>query len=142
MKLHIITIGAPKLAYAKTGWEEYWQRLKHYHQIRVSHIPDKHNDAPTILAAIGNVYTVGLVIEGQQLSSPMLADFLEKRSLEAREVCFVIGGPEGLPAEVIERADFAWSLSQLTFPHDLAMLVLLEALYRASTISSGHPYHK
>jgi 23S rRNA (pseudouridine1915-N3)-methyltransferase len=53
-----------------------------------------------------------------------------------------VGGPEGLPQAVIDQADLAWSLSKLTLPHDLAMVVLLEALYRASTISAGQPYHK
>lgn len=72
----------------------------------------------------------------------MLARFLAKRSQEGREVSFIIGGPEGLPEEVINTADHKLSLSELTFPHDLAMVVLLEALYRASTINSNHPYHK
>jgi 23S rRNA (pseudouridine1915-N3)-methyltransferase len=87
-------------------------------------------------------YTVVLEITGTQLSSPELAGFLVKRELEAREVCFIIGGPEGLPREVIHKADYLWSLSKLTLPHDLAMVTLLEALYRASTINAGHPYHK
>jgi len=142
MKLHIITIGQPKLDYAASGWNEYWTRLGHYHQLRVSHIPDRQNDAAHLLAAAGTSYKVALVIEGQPLSSADLAQFLQKRQLEARELSLLIGGPEGLPETVINQADFRWSLSELTFPHDLAMVVLLEALYRASTINAGHPYHR
>ena len=142
MKLHIVTVGQPKLTYTKQGWEEYFARLKHYHDIRVTHLSDKHNDAAHLLAAAGPSYKVALVIEGQQLSSPELAAFLEKRALESREVSFLIGGPEGLPQEVINRSDYLWSFSKLTFPHDLAMVVLLEALYRASTINDSQPYHK
>lgn len=142
MRLHIITVGAPKLAYAQSGWQEYWNRLKHYHNLRVTHIADKHNDAIHIMEAAGTSYKVALVIGGQQLASPELAEFLDKRALEGREVSFIIGGPEGLPENVIKQADFGWGLSELTFPHDLAMVVLLEALYRASTISAGQPYHK
>lgn len=142
MKFHIITVGSPKLGYAKQGWEEYFNRLKHYHQLRVTHIPDKRNDATSILEAAGNSYKVGLVIEGNQLSSPELSDFLDKRALEGRELCFLIGGPDGLPQEVIDRLDYQWSFGKLTFPHDLAMVILLESLYRASTISAGHPYHR
>ena len=144
MKVHIITVGEPKLAYAKAGWEEYLKRLNHYHTMRVTHIPDKWAyDATYIRQTAGNAYKVALVIEGgKQLSSPELAEFLDKRALDAREVCFMIGGPEGLPTEVIQEADFSWSFSKLTFPHDLAMVVLLEALYRASTINAGIPYHK
>lgn len=142
MKLHIITIGKPKLSYAAQGFEEYTKRLQHYHSLRITHIPDKQNDATHILQTIGSSYLVALVIDGQQFSSLALAEFLDKRAREAREVCFVIGGPEGLPAEVIASADTTWGLSKLTFPHDLAMVVLAETLYRASTIGAGIPYHK
>lgn len=142
MKLHIVTIGQPKLAYAKLGWEEYWNRLKHYHQLRVTHIADKQNDATHILAAAGNARIVALVIEGTQLSSQELATELDKRAHDGREICFIIGGPDGLPAAVQAHADMAWSFGKLTLPHDLAMVVLLETLYRASTINSGHPYHR
>jgi 23S rRNA (pseudouridine1915-N3)-methyltransferase len=142
VKINVITVGQPKLQYAKDGWEEYWQRLKHYHQLRATRIPDKNNDADHILKVAGNSYKVGLVIEGQQLSSQELASFLEKHSLEGREVSFIIGGPDGLPKEVIQQLDYPWSLGELTLPHDLAMIVTLEALYRASTINAGHPYHR
>lgn len=143
MKIHIVTVGEPKLAYAKAGWDEYLKRLQHYHHVRVSHIADKRAyDSTHIRQSVGNAYAIALVIDGQQLTSPELAMFLEKRALEAREVCLLIGGPEGLPQDIINKADFQWGLSRLTFPHDLAMVILLEALYRASTISAGQPYHK
>jgi len=143
MRLHILTVGQPKLAYAKLGWEEYLTRLRRMHQIQVTHVPDKHAyDATYLLRAAGNAYKIALVIDGHQMSSPELAAFLEKRALDGRDICFLIGGPEGLPAEVIERADLAWGFSRLTFPHDLAMVILFEALYRAGTISAGLPYHK
>ncbi len=143
MKLHIITVGEPKLAYARAGWDEYLKRLRRYHTVRVTHIADKWAYDPTyILQATGNAYRMALVINGEQLTSPELATFLEKRALEAREVCCIVGGPEGLPQTVIDQSDFKWSLSKLTFPHDLAMVVLLEALYRASAITAGQPYHK
>jgi len=143
MKIHIITVGEPKLAYAKQGWDEYFKRLQRFHQVRVTRLADKHAyDAQAFTHAIGNAYSVGLVIEGKQLSSPGLAQFMEKRALEGREIAFIIGGPEGLPQGIRTNVDFAWSFSDLTLPHDLAMVVLLEAIYRASTISAGHPYHK
>ncbi len=141
MKLHIVTIGKPKLDYAKKGWAEYLKRLKKQHDVRVTHIADKKNDAKTILAATEGSYRVGLVINAPQMSSMTLADFLQKRSMEGREVSFIIGGPDGLPNEVINGCHTLWSMSALTFPHDLAMVVLLETLYRSSTITAGHPYH-
>lgn len=143
MKLHIVTVGEPKLQYAQAGWAEYLKRLRRFHQVRVTHLADKWAyDVTHLLQAAGSAYKVGLIIEGTELSSPELANFLEKRALEGREVCFIIGGPEGLPSEVQEQMDWQWSFSKLTFPHDLAMVVLVEALYRASTIAAGHPYHK
>jgi 23S rRNA (pseudouridine1915-N3)-methyltransferase len=141
MKIHIITVGSPKLAYAKLGWDEYCKRLSHYHQLRVTHIADKHNDANHIQTAIGNSYSIGLVIKGAEFTSPNLALFLEKRALSGQEVCFIIGGPDGIPPEIIASLDHAWSYGGLTYPHDLAMVMLVESLYRASTISAGLPYH-
>ncbi len=143
MKIHLITVGEPKLPYAKNGWELYAARLKHYHDVRVTHIRDKKAyDQAAIMDSAGNGYKVALEVDGTSFSSPELAQFLEKQAQNGRELCFIIGGPEGLPAGVRAAADAVWSLSSLTFPHDLAMLVVLEALYRASTINAGQPYHK
>jgi len=143
MKIHIVTIGKPKLHYASIGWNEYMWRLEHFHKITVTHLSDKYaNDADKILEASANTYRVALVIEGKVMDSKALAIFLKRRELSAKKVSFIIGGPEGLPKEVIDKADYQWSLSPLTFPHDLAMVVTLEALYRASTINAGQPYHK
>jgi 23S rRNA (pseudouridine1915-N3)-methyltransferase len=142
MKIHIITVGKPKLPYAVAGWEEYWKRLKHYHRLRATHLADKRGDAAHILEAAGSSCKVALLIEGKQFASPELAAFLTAQELTGREVSFIIGGPRGLPAEVINASDYRWSLGRLTLPHDLAMVFLLETLYRASTINAGHPYHK
>lgn len=143
MKLHIVTIGRPKLAFAKAGWDEYLPRLQRLHSVRVTHLADKFAyDARKIRETTAGTYTVALEITGKNLSSPELAAFLQARELEAREVSFIIGGPEGLPQEIRDQADFQWSFSNLTLPHDLAMVVLLESLYRASTINAGLPYHK
>lgn len=143
MKIHLVTIGKPKLDYAKSGWSEYLVRLQHQHTVRVTQLADKFAyDASRILEASNGTYRVALVIEGQQFSSETLAEFLRTRELESREVSFIIGGPEGLPKEVIEKSNFQWSLGKLTLPHDLAMVVTLEALYRASAINSNQPYHK
>lgn len=143
MKIHMITIGKPKLAYARAGWDEYLARLQRPHTVRVTQLADKYAyDAAKITEATNGTYVVVLEITGNQLSSPELAGFLQKRELAAREVSFIIGGPEGLPQAIRDAADYQWSLGKLTLPHDLAMVTTLEALYRASTISAGLPYHK
>jgi len=59
-----------------------------------------------------------------------------------RDLCFVIGGPDGLADEVQERADYVLSLSKLTLPHGLARIMLTEQLFRAWSLSAGHPYHR
>lgn len=143
MKIRIITVGEPKLPYAKLGWEEYTKRLSRFHQLQVTHISDKWAyDTERIQAAIGKSYCIALVIDGKQFTSTELAEFLDSQAYNSRELCFVIGGPEGLPQAVIDAADKRLGLSRLTFPHDLAMLILAEALYRASAINARLPYHK
>lgn len=144
MKIHLVTIGEPKLAYAREGWHEYIKRLGRYHSIRITHLADKYaDDAAAILRTAGNAHKVALVIDnGREYSSPELAHELERLAQHGREVCYLVGGPEGLPAEVIAACEARWSFSRLTFPHDLAMVILAEALYRASTIAAGHPYHR
>lgn len=143
MKLHIITIGEPKLDYARNGWAEYTKRLGRFHQLRVSHLDNKYaNDSTHILQAAGSAYKIILEIKAKQYTSTELAALLEKLAYEGRELCFIIGGPDGLPQPVIDKADLQWSMSALTFPHDLAMVVLTETLYRSSSINANHPYHR
>jgi 23S rRNA (pseudouridine1915-N3)-methyltransferase len=142
MKLHIVTVGQPKLAYAKLGFEEYIKRLEHYHRVRVTHIADKHAySAAKFLEAADKAYLVALVIGGKQMTSHALATFLNTREVASDELCLCIGGPDGLPQEVIAKAQYQWGLGELTLPHDLAMVVVAETLYRASTINANTPYH-
>jgi 23S rRNA (pseudouridine1915-N3)-methyltransferase len=143
VKLHIVTIGKPKLAYARLGWEEYLGRLQRLHTVRLTQLADKYAyEATKISEVVQGTFVVVLEINGTQMNSENLAEFLVKRALDAREVSFIIGGPEGLPETVRAQADYQWSLGPLTLPHDLAMVVTLEALYRSSTITAGLPYHK
>jgi 23S rRNA (pseudouridine1915-N3)-methyltransferase len=143
MKLHIVTIGKPKLAYAQSGWIDYSARLERLHTVRYSQLSDKYaDDAVKIHSVVAGTFTIVMEIAGKNLSSHELANFLSNRELEAREVSFIIGGPDGLPQAIRDGADYRWSLSNLTFPHDLAMVVTLEALYRASTINARIPYHR
>ena len=61
---------------------------------------------------------------------------------DGRDIAFLIGGPDGFAAAVLERSDFKWSLSRLTFPHALVRVVLAEQLYRAQRVFASHPYHR
>ena len=79
---------------------------------------------------------------GKQLTSKGLAERLLKWQNDGRDLCFVIGGPDGVSAECHDRADVTWSLSDLTLPHGLARILFAEQLYRAWSLQSGHPYHR
>ena len=79
---------------------------------------------------------------GRQLDSKGLAGRLADWQADGRDVCFVIGGPDGVSDACRQRADFTWSLSKLTLPHGLARVLLAEQLYRAHSLQTGHPYHR
>lgn len=143
MKFHFITVGEPKLAYARQGWDEYYKRLSRFHQLHVTRIDDRHADDTSLLHALGHSYAMPLDLTGKELTSPQLARRLDELATRGTsEITFIIGGPDGFGESVRQRADFLWKLSDLTLPHDLAMVVMLEALYRASTITAGLPYHR
>lgn len=143
MKISIVTVGKPKLEYARIGFQEYFTRFSRLQSVQHTVISDKYAyDSNYILAVTKDTTRVILEINEAEYTSEALAEFLQKRELESREVSFIIGGPEGLPREVRDAADYQWSLGRLTLPHDLAMVVTLEALYRASTINAHLPYHK
>lgn len=145
VRLHLITVGEPKLAYARTGWNEYEKRLRRYHKLQVSRIQARSQalESAGILRAAGRAPLILLDPRGGQFSSGGLSAFLEAQALGgAGELAFAVGGPDGHTDELRAAASRLWSLGELTLPHDLAMLVLVEALYRASTISAGEPYHR
>lgn len=151
MKLHIISVGSPKLEYAKSGCELYSTRLERFHKLRFTRVRDskksgdlaKLEEGQGILEATGKAYLFALDPHGKQLSTENLAQKIEQLGVNGEsELAFCIGGDEGLYEDVRIRANFLLGLSSLTLPHDLAQLVLLEALYRASTVSAGIKYHK
>ena len=89
-----------------------------------------------------NEQVVLLDERGKQLNSQQLADALSNWQADGRDLCFIIGGPDGISAACSERADFSWALSALTLPHGLARVVFAEQLYRAWSLLAGHPYHR
>lgn len=79
---------------------------------------------------------------GKQMTSQALAKRLSDWQSDGRNLCFVIGGPDGVSSTCRQRANFVWSLSNLTLPHGLARVLFVEQLYRAWTLQAGHPYHR
>ena len=87
-------------------------------------------------------YLVLLDERGKQMSSEALATFIQLRANEStKNVIFLIGGAYGVSEEVIQRANYKWSLSQVVFPHQLVRLILAEQVYRACTIIKNEKYH-
>lgn len=143
--MHLITVGEPKLAYARAGWDEYAKRLRRYHKLQVSHVTGKTQAAESdaVQKAAGRAPLILLDPRGRQFTSEELSAHLDAQALSGvGELAFAIGGPDGHTDTLRAAAADLWSLGKLTLPHDLAMVVMIEALYRASTISAGEPYHR
>ncbi len=96
-----------------------------------------------ILAKLNPTEQVVLLDErGEQLTSKALATSLLAWQSDGRDLCFVIGGPDGVSELCQQRADITWSLSRLTLPHGMARVLFSEQLYRAWSLQTGHPYHR
>ena len=87
-------------------------------------------------------HVVALTVGGQAWSTIELAKRLSSWTVLGTSVCLLVGGPDGLADDVLQRADERWSLSPLTLPHGIVRPVVAEALYRAWTLHQGHPYHR
>ena len=141
-------------AYWRAAQQEYLARLRRYTDVTLVEVKDvvgrgmpdelaMRREGEALLSAAKAVRRViALTATGKQMDSPSLADFLQKQIEIYGSLAFVIGGPVGLSPEVLKNCDDTLSLSLLTFPHELARVVLLEQLYRAATIINGEKYHK
>lgn len=89
-----------------------------------------------------NTYLIALDVLGKHFSTEDLSKYLNQWMQSGKNISFVIGGADGLSPEILNQADLKLSLSQLTFPHHLAKIILIEQLYRAHSILKNHPYHR
>ncbi len=102
-----------------------------------------HTEGQQMLAAIGERdRVIALDVMGKAWSTEKLASELQGWQRDGDPVSLLVGGPDGLAAECLQRADVRWSLSALTLPHPVVRVVLAEQLYRAWTINHNHPYHR
>jgi 23S rRNA (pseudouridine1915-N3)-methyltransferase len=103
----------------------------------------KRREGEALLRALPDpAFVVALDSGGTMPNSEELARLLERWLAAGRPVCFLVGGAEGLDAQVIARADYTLSLGRLTWPHLLVRVMLIEQVYRARSIAAGHPYHR
>jgi 23S rRNA (pseudouridine1915-N3)-methyltransferase len=143
----IISVGRLKESYFVAAVDEYVKRIGGFGKVQMIDLPDspKEKDvAAGILAKIPQgAFVFALCVEGKQLSSEKFAEKLQQIYLsEKKGICFLIGGSDGLPDDVKAVADMKLSMSEMTFPHRLAKIMLTEQLYRALTIQNNKKYHK
>jgi 23S rRNA (pseudouridine1915-N3)-methyltransferase len=151
LKIKVVWIGKTKEPAIQALTDEYLKRISHYAEVAGVVVKD---EAAILSLASGERQTkqppqkrkerhklVLLDSRGIQLSSEELAEFLEREQLNAMPLLFAIGGSDGFSEEARRCAGFKLSLGKMTFPHELARVVLVEQLYRALTILKNHPYH-
>ena len=155
MKISFWSVGKTNEAYVKAGVEEFTKRIARYFKVEWDIIPVPKNagmlseqdlrkrEGETILEWLNKEdWLVVLDERGIQMHSEGLAQFLQARANESvKNLIFLIGGVYGIDEPVLKRADHVWSLSQLTFPHQLVRLILAEQVYRACTILRNEKYH-
>ena len=159
INITVLCVGKLKEDYLRRASDEYQKRLGAFCHIDIIEIKEERiSDSPSP-AQIGITaqkegeriiskiplpsYVAAMCIEGKQLSSEELADNIEKAAVAGKShIVFIIGGSWGLSDEVKAKADFRLSMSKMTFPHQLARVMLMEQIYRAFQINNDGKYHK
>lgn len=158
--IDLICVGKLNAKYFAEGVAEYQKRLMAFANFRIVELPEEKieeknaseavtkraldREGRAILSSVRKgAAIVALCVEGKQISSEELADYLAERAGSgAGDVAFVIGSSHGLADEVKRAAALRFSMGRITMPHQLARLVLTEQIYRACTINAGMKYHK
>ena len=159
VSVYLICVGKLKETFYLDACQEYLKRLKGYCKLTLVEIPegklpqspslgeiaaalDKEGDAIRAKLPPGGTL-VALCVEGQEKSSPELADFVQSfQNSGGRHLVFLIGGSYGLHPSIKAEARLRLSMSPMTFPHHLARVMVLEQIYRAFKINEGSSYHK
>jgi len=155
MKFKVLAVGPKMPSWVVEGTHDYLKRLPR--DLTVEFVPlslgsrgknqpiakaiEQEGDA--MMAAIRETdHVVALDLAGKLWSTVELSNQLQTWREDAKDVCMLIGGPDGLDARCLARSDQKWCLSNLTLPHPLVRVLLAEQLYRAWSITQNHPYHK
>lgn len=159
MKITILAVGKIKEKYFTAAIQEYAKRLSRYCKLEILEVADEktpdqasEHEEDLIRAKEGERlrryirdggYVIALAIDGRQTTSEGFADKLQKLCVSGKShIVFVIGGSIGLDQRILQEAEERLSFSQMTFPHQLMRVVLLEQIYRGFRIINGEPYHK
>ncbi len=159
MKITILCVGKIKERFYKDAVDEYLKRLSRYCNMEIIELPDektpdkapesvcteiKDKEGERILSKIKDgSYVITLEIEGAKITSEKLAGKIDELGVSGvSHITFIIGGSLGLSQNVTKRADYHLSFSDMTFPHQLMRVILLEQIYRSYRIINNEPYHK
>lgn len=155
MKVDILAVGKNMPAWVTAGIKEYLPRFPAQFKLDLIEISPalrskngivqayKSEESIAILNKIPlNNFVIALDVKGKSFDTPQLAVHLQQWMSLGKNISFIIGGPDGLDDNSLQRADLLWSLSPLTFPHPLVRIILIEQLYRAWSILNHHPYHR
>ncbi|MGK2913754.1 MAG: 23S rRNA (pseudouridine(1915)-N(3))-methyltransferase RlmH [Porticoccaceae bacterium] len=154
MRLRIIAIGKKMPAWVSAGYQDYVRRLPAEWSIQLVELPlgmrgkgqpvQRAIDAEAegILKAVGDDRVIALEVAGKPWSTAELAGQLNQWRASGDNYSLLIGGPDGLSPRCLTIAAAHWSLSPLTLPHALVRIVVVEQIYRAWSMHSGHPYHR
>ena len=155
MKINFWSVGKAHEPYVKEGIETFSKRISHYYPVEWKLIPSvknasglstedlKKGESESILPLLkADDILIVLDEKGKQLTSGQLAELIQTNANKStKKMIFLVGGAFGVNENVIRRADYVWSLSQLVFPHQLVRLILAEQVYRACTILRNEKYH-
>ncbi len=144
MQIDLICIGHKMPNWIDTGFKEYIKRLPANYSLNLIEIPlQKRNKDERMLAAIKKgAYVIALDEGGKMWNSVKLSEELANWMNEYHSVALLIGGPDGLSSDCLQRANQHWSLSKLTLPHTIVRVMVAEQLYRAWSLLNNHPYHR
>lgn len=146
MQIRIIVAGKPALAYAKAGVEEYLKRLSRFasHEWIVIKAGNSADVSTRLLERSQGNFRIALDERGESLTTRKFAEKLEALEMrgDVKAVAFLVGAADGHNEELRSTCDFVLTLSPFTMQHELALLVLLEQLYRVASLKCGSPYHR
>ena len=155
MRIHLNAVGTRMPSWVTTGYEEYAKRMPRECALRLVEIPPgnrqksrtteqaREEEGRQMLAALPrDCLVIALEVTGKAWTTETLAAQLTDWLGSGRDVAMLVGGPDGLSRACLDRADRCWSLSSLTFPHALVRVIVAEQVYRAWTLTQGHPYHR
>lgn len=159
LTIEILCVGKMSQKWFQDGLEEYRKRLGAFDKVQITEIPEHRvtSDSETlrkeavekegeqilrVLQDAKKARAVALCVEGKEFSSEELAGLIRETKQDFSRLIFVIGGSDGLSDSVKKACTVRMSMGRMTFPHQMARMILMEQLYRAETINAGMKYHK